>query len=343
MRFLLKALTRTPLPILYAWGWFLHVLVFHVFRWRRDQVASDIALAFPDKPAAERARILRQSYRNIADVVMEAIWGFGASAEALAQRVTFENTDVIDAAVAARQSVVLLTPHFCNWEWLLPAGGARFGLPIDAVYQKQRVAVLDQFLLEARSRFGGKPIVREDFVYELMHRAGTPRGYALIADQTPPRDDKKHWSRFLNRDTAFFLGAEKVARFLDSPVLYIGMRRVRPRPLFGAAHAARDAAVRRGTAPPTTRRSWSASRGSSRRSIQESPADWLWLQKRWKYPEARAAGAGRTAPPREAVSAVRHRTCAGDAAVHGAARHSATVASHSAGTSAKAATSRAVK
>ena len=158
MRFLLKALTRTPLPVLYAWGWFLHVIVFHIVRWRRDQVASDIALAFPDKPAAERARILRQSYRNIADVVMEAIWGFGASAEALAQRVTFENTSLVDAAVAARQSVVLLTPHFCNWEWLLPAGGARFGLPIDAVYQKQRVATLDRFLLDARSRFGGKPI-----------------------------------------------------------------------------------------------------------------------------------------------------------------------------------------
>ena len=133
---------------------------------------------------------------------------------------------MIDAAVAARQSVVLLTPHFCNWEWLLPAGGARFGLPIDAVYQRQRVASLDRFLREARSRFGGKPIPREDFVYELMSRAGTPRGYALIADQTPPRDDKKHWSRFLNRDTAFFVGAEKVARFLDSPVLYVAMRRV---------------------------------------------------------------------------------------------------------------------
>jgi len=84
LRFLLQALTRTPLPVLYAWGWVLHVIVFHIVRWRRDQVASDIALAFPDKGAAERARILRQSYRNIADVVMEAIWGFGASAERLA-------------------------------------------------------------------------------------------------------------------------------------------------------------------------------------------------------------------------------------------------------------------
>ena len=213
--------------MLYALGTFIYVIVFHVVRWRRDQVDSDIARAFPGKGSAdERARILQQSYRNIADVVMEAIWGFGASADALARRVTFENRDLVDAAREARQSVVLLTPHFCNWEWLLPAGGAYFGLPIDAVYQKQRVEFLDRFLRDARSRFGGKPIVREDFIYELMNRAATPRGYALIADQTPPRDDKKHWSRFLNRDTAFFVGAEKVARFLDSPVLYVAMRRV---------------------------------------------------------------------------------------------------------------------
>ncbi len=284
MRFLLKALTRTPLPVLYAWGRLLHVIVFHVVRWRRDQVASDIVLAFPEKSAAERARILRQSYRNVADVVMEAIWGFGASAEQLAQRVTFENTAVIDDAVAARQSVVLLTPHFCNWEWLLPAGGARFGLPIDAVYQRQRIAALDRFLLDARSRFGGKPILREDFVYELMARAGTPRGYALIADQTPPRDDRKHWSRFLNRDTAFFIGAEKVARFLDSPVLYVAMRRVgRGRysvRLVPLAMPPFDAVSPGGGTPimETFARKLEA-------AIRESPADWLWLQKRWKYPK----------------------------------------------------------
>ena len=284
MRFLLQALTRTPLPVLYAGGWVLHVIVFHIVRWRRDQVASDIALAFPDKPAAERARILRQSYRNIADVVMEAIWGFGASAERLAQRVTFENTGLVDAAVAARQSVVLLTPHFCNWEWLLPAGGARFGLPIDAVYQKQRVATLDRFLLDARSRFGGKPILREDFVYELMNRAGTPRGYALIADQTPPRDDKKHWSRFLNRDTAFFVGAEKVARFLDSPVLYVAMRRV-----GRGRYSVRLLPL---AMPPFDDEAGFADVPIMERfarqleiAIQESPADWLWLQKRWKYPK----------------------------------------------------------
>jgi lauroyl/myristoyl acyltransferase len=82
---------------------------------------------------------VRESYRNVADVVMESLWSFGASAEALKRRVDFENHEIIDRAVAARQSVVLLAPHFCNWEWLLGAGAATFQLPIDVVYQKIRL------------------------------------------------------------------------------------------------------------------------------------------------------------------------------------------------------------
>jgi KDO2-lipid IV(A) lauroyltransferase len=281
MRFLLKAVTRVPLPVLYAVGTFIYVVLFHLFRWRRDQVGGDIARAFPEKGPDERARILQQSYRNIADVVMEAVWGFGATAEAIAKRVTFENRDLVDAAREARQSVVLLTPHFCNWEWLLPAGGAYFGLPIDAVYQKQRVEFLDRFLRDARTRAGGKPIVREDFVYELLSRAAVPRGYALIADQTPPRDGKKHWSRFLNRDTAFFVGAEKVAHFLDSPVLYVAMRRVgRGRYTVRLHPLAMPPFDEKDDTPIMERfaRMLEA-------AVRESPADWLWLQKRWKYPK----------------------------------------------------------
>src|SRR5204862_1087086 len=109
---------------------------FHVFRWRREQVVADIARAFPDKSPRERAAIVHESYRNIADVVMESLWSFGASAEALERRVHFENHDIIDRAVAAKQSVVLLAPHFCNWEWLLGAGAVPFRLPIDAVSPK---------------------------------------------------------------------------------------------------------------------------------------------------------------------------------------------------------------
>ena len=284
MRLLLKALACVPLPMLYPGGWFIYVIVFHVVRWRRNQVTGDIERAFPDKSAAERAEILRKSYRNLADVAMEILWGFGASAEALKRRVVFDNPEIIERGAAANQSVVLLAPHFCNWEWLLSAGGATFELPIDAVYQTLRVKSVDMYVREARSRFGGKPIPREDFVYQMMSRTGTPRGYALIADQTPPREDKKHWTRFLNRDTAFFVGAEKVARFLDARVLYVGMRRGRrghytvhfsslAEPPYGIGAVDEDSPIMERFAR------------NLEQAILESPADWLWVQKRWKYPK----------------------------------------------------------
>jgi Kdo2-lipid IVA lauroyltransferase/acyltransferase len=284
MRLLVKALALVPLPILYPGGWFLYCLVFHVVRWRRRQVAGDIDRAFPDRSAADRVAILRKSYRNLADVVMEILWGFGASAEALKRRVVFDNPEIIERGAAAGQSVVLLAPHFCNWEWLLSAGGATFELPIDAVYQTLRVKSVDMFVRAARSRFGGKPIPREDFVYQMMSRVDTPRGYALIADQTPPRDDKKHWTRFLNRDTAFFVGAEKVARFLDARVLYVGMRRVRRGHytvhFSSLAEPPHDIGAVGEDSPIMERFA-----RNLEQAILESPADWLWVQKRWKYPK----------------------------------------------------------
>ena len=227
MHRVLKFLTRLPLPVLYALGSFAYFVAFRVLRWHRELAARNLANAFPEKSPAERAALLKQSFVNLGQTLAETFWGFGASAEELAERVAIENPELIERFVAEKRPVVVLAAHVCNWEWLLPGTGAQFGIPIDAVYKPLRVASLDAFIRYTRSRFGGKPIPIHSFLFELMRRAGEARAYAMVADQTPPRNMDKYWTRFLNQDTAFFTGADKIARFLDAPVLYIAMRRVR--------------------------------------------------------------------------------------------------------------------
>ncbi len=280
MQFILKALTRIPLPILYGIGNGMYFVAYHVMRWRRDRAAADIANAFPEKSPAERAKILKQCYRNLADAVVEMFWGFGASAEALKSRVTIENPELVRNAIDRSQTVLLLAAHHGNWEWLLLAAGVHFGIPIDVVYQPQRIAALDTFLREARCRFGGKLIPRKEFVYELLSHDGEhARAYALIADQTPRQHEPKHWTRFLHQDTAFYLGAGKIAKYLESPVYFVSMHRlrrghyrVRLEPLAEPPYEETgDAQI----VERYARHLESA--------IVESPADWLWLQKKWKY------------------------------------------------------------
>lgn len=265
--------------MLYALGSFAAFVAFRVLRWHRALAATNLANAFPEKSGPERARILRQSYVNLGQTLAETFWGFGASAEALTHRVDIENRDLVARFTADRRPVVLLTAHVCNWEWLLPAAGAQFAIPIDAVYKPLRVRSLDEFIRVTRSRFGGKPIPIQSFLFELMRRAGEARAYAMVADQTPPRSMDKYWTRFLNQDTAFFTGADKIARFLDAPVLYVAMRRVAKGRYAVRLHVLAEPPYSDDTALDVVER-------YARRletEIRANPADWLWVHNKWKY------------------------------------------------------------
>lgn len=281
MVLLLEALSRAPLALQHATATFVYFVVFHLLRWRREQTERDIALAFPERPPAERAAIVAESYRRAADMVMEALWGFRASADAIRARVSVDNPEVVAQCVAAGHSVVLLAAHYANWEWLLLAAGVHFDVRIDVVYQPLRLRSVDAFFRDARSRFGSRLVAREDFVYELMTHADVPRAYALIADQTPKPADPKHWTRFLGRDTAFFVGAGKIARFVDAEVIFVAMRRegrgryaIRLEPLALPPHEDDIDVV-------VVERYVRALEAM----VQRDPASFLWLQKRWKYPK----------------------------------------------------------
>jgi len=281
MRYVLKFLTHLPLPVLYALGRFAYFVTYHVLRWHRELAARNLASAFPEQSAEERAKLLKQSYVNLGQTLAETFWGFGATAEELAQRVAIENPDVIERYIAEKRPVVVLTAHICNWEWLLPGTGAQFGIPIDAVYKPLRVASLDAFIRDTRTRFGGKPIPIQSFLFELMRRAGEARAYAMVADQTPPRSMDKYWTRFLNQDTAFFTGADKIARFLDAPVIYIAMRRVSKGHYSVRVHVLVEPPYEHGDDLQVVER-------YARRlelEVRANPADWLWVHNKWKYPK----------------------------------------------------------
>ena len=279
MRLLLRSLARWPLWALYGLGAVIYFIAFRILRWHVALASRNLANAFPEKSDVERAAILKESYWNLGQTLGEAFWGFRAPSEELRRRVVIENREPVLRYAAEKRSVILLTAHMCNWEWLLQAGGAELGFPIDVVYKPIRLASVDEFFREARSRFGGKPITIDRFVYELMRRASEARAYALVADQTPVRKADKHWTRFLNQDTAFYVGADKIARFLDAPVVYVAMRRVRRGYYAARIHVLAEPPYDADLEPPLIER-------YARRledEIRAHPADWLWVHNKWKY------------------------------------------------------------
>lgn len=98
MQFILNFLTRLPLGVLHELGLALFRFSFYVLHWRRPLASANLRNAFPEKTDAERAVILKQSYRNLATLIFEAFYGYGASAEEMRRRVRVENPEQIGRA-----------------------------------------------------------------------------------------------------------------------------------------------------------------------------------------------------------------------------------------------------
>lgn len=279
MRLVLLLLSRLPLGILYVAGGAVSFIAFRVLRWRRTVARANLALAFPELSDAERASLLQRSYLNLGEIIAETLWSYRATSAQIAARVTIENPEVVNDETRAGRSVLLMTAHFCNWEWQVLAGNGVLDRPMYPVYKPRRQASLDRFAVEARGRFGGAPIPHKALARELIRHRGEPRVYAMVADQAPTIDEPKHWTRFLGRDTAFFVGADVIARILAAPVVFVDMQR-----LHRGHYRVR---LERIAAPP-----YAPGRGfdiveryaqALEREIRVNPADWLWVHNRWKY------------------------------------------------------------
>lgn len=276
--FLLKSLSRLPLGLLYVLTDCLYFLVYRIGGFRHALSIDNLRRSFPQKSEAELEAVARQSYHNAFDMVAEVVKGASIPPEQIRRRMVIRNLELLAPQLTANKPVVLLASHHCNWEWLLLAACLELKVSVDAVYKPLRVAAIDRFMFETRSRFGGNPIAVKDFLIEVMKRRTSARIFALVADQTPPRDEEKHWTRFMNQDTAFFVGADKIARILKAPVFFVGIARTK-RGFY-------EATLKPLAAPPYSGEGTEIIERYARAAeahIAQHPADWLWMYRKWKY------------------------------------------------------------
>lgn len=274
----LRLLSRLPLCVLYAMTDCLYVFIYHIWRFRRKLSLSNLRNSFPEKSATELDLIAGQAYRNACNMIAEVLKGAVISEHELRRRVRFLNAEVVTRFTQAGQSVILLLSHHCNWEWLLLAGCLEPGVIVVPVYKPSRVAAVDKFLRGVRSRFGGKPLPTRRFLVEALKRRGAARVFALVVDQTPRHDEEKYWTRFLNQDTAFFVGAGRIARITRAPVFFVGMHRMR-RGYYEAQLQLLAEPPYSGAGPDVIE----LYARTAEAHIAKYPADWLWMYRKWKY------------------------------------------------------------
>ncbi len=233
--------------------------------------------SFLEASEKEIKKTAKAFYQNLADIVVETMKAMTISPEALQKRVQYKNIEIAQAYYDNKQSIIVLTTHTGNWEWLLLSGCLQLPYPIDGVFAPLANPFFNKLMYKLRSRFGGQPIPRADIMKALSQRRSQRRAIGMVADQSPMQHAEKRWAKFLNQDTAFLKGPEMLAKMTKYPVLFLGLRRVK--------RGYYEVSVEKIAEPPYSK---DASKildiyiQKTEQLIKDNPPAWLWSHRRWK-------------------------------------------------------------
>ncbi|HYL02409.1 MAG TPA: lysophospholipid acyltransferase family protein [Steroidobacteraceae bacterium] len=272
-----RLLARIPLGVLYVPAAVVGWLAFRVVPYRLRMVHASLALAFPEFGAAKLRAVRRRYYLGFAQMAVELVKAAGMKPEQIRRRVRIVNLEGPRAFLGQGQSVLLVAAHQCNWEWMLLALSLELAYPLDAAYKPLVNPWAEREMTKLRSRFGCRLVPAGELLPDILRRHGMVRAIAMVADQEPTRSERKYWTRFLNRDTAFYLGPEEIARVTRFPVFFIAMRRrarghyeMEFKPLLGAGESLPPGELTERYARLVEQQ------------IRAAPPDWPWSHKRWK-------------------------------------------------------------
>lgn len=278
MRLLLTLISKVPFAALYFVSDAFYLLNRYVIRYRYDVVRSNLRNAFPQRSEREIGTLMEQTFRNLADTLVETIKGIGISRDELERRMEITASSRVHELYDQGKPLLFLTAHYCNWEWLLLYSCMHLPHPLMVAYQPFHNQRFDEFMLEARTRFGGKLVPAADLIRQLMTHRKTLKTLTLLADQSPARGERKYWTTFLNQDTAFLDGTDSLAWLTKMPVIFVTTKRVK------RGHY--DVSLKVIAEPPYEKNLHTVVERYAREleaMIQADPAAWLWSHRRWKF------------------------------------------------------------
>ncbi len=257
----------------------LYLIVYYLVRYRVKVTRSNLCNAYPSRTPSELHRIEKAYYHHICDLMVEGIHNLYASPRSILQRYHFTNRQLINAYYEKGQSVILMSSHYNNWEYMVSSLNFQVHLHAIGVGKPLNNKSVASYITRRRSRFGTEIVdqtnVRQTVAYYQEHHV--PCAYMMLSDQAPSNEHKSYWTLFMHQETPFLYGAEYFARKYNLPVIYYevdkvrrGHYQVRFSPLCEQPDQVPQYAI-------TARYVQLLSD-----TINRAPQYWLWSHKRWK-------------------------------------------------------------
>lgn len=271
---LMKLPHRWRKKIFTALASFAHLLAFS----RNRIIQANLDFAYGDElTPIEKKEIEHYCYRNLALNLLQVMENRHNTAEDLANQVTFENREMVDAYLSQNRPIIFISAHHGNWEIGAAALAALF-TPTTSIYKGLKNEAFNPYLAEARTRHRLDLVEKTGAIKHLTRALKNNQSISLMIDQT---STKKYGVQvnFFGHLTYHNYIAAQLSRKYNTPIiaLYIytddeenyTIRFEEPIEVTGDDEQSIVDATQ-------------AQVNTLEKVIRDNPKFWFWCHKRWK-------------------------------------------------------------
>ena len=219
-----------PMRLLYVLSDILYLIIYWVIRYRVPVVRKNLKSSFPDKSEEELKQLEKAFYHHFADYIVETLKLAHISLQELQKRAYVQNPELIDKLMDnGHPCCLFLMGHYGNWEWYSGSNSRFKDARLYQIYRPLNNKAVDKIFIHLRTKFGSSGIPKNDTGREVVRlvRNKVRSGVVFLADQTPSPSNLHYWTNFLNQDTSVLTGAERLARKLNTPVVFLDVQMVK--------------------------------------------------------------------------------------------------------------------
>lgn len=278
--FVLYPLSVLPLALLYLILTPFYLIMAFVVRYRRKIIDDNFSQSFPEWTHAQVVKARYRYYWHFMQLAAEMVKMLTISRRNVMRRYHCSNPEVVNKYYEQGKSVILMSSHHNNWEWMVLSVDMQFKHHGIGVGAHNTNKTFEKLINRARTRYGDQ-VVFHDNVREVMayHEENhIPAAYMILSDQSPSNPQRCYVTDFLHRRTGFIRGSEGFARKYDLPVLYyevvkerMGMYRIDVQEICVHPNELPEGAVMQRYVELLEQ------------TIHKAPYFWLWSHRRWKH------------------------------------------------------------
>lgn len=272
-------ISHLPFSVLYFVSNIVYIILYYIVGYRKEVVRENLKNSFPHLRESGLKSIERKFYRHFADFLVESTKSLTISDKAIKERCALINPEIIHKYHEQEKNVIVLCGHYNNWEYYAVGIAQQMKHNTIAAYHPLKNKFFDKVILKSRQRFGMNMLsMREVPRFFSDNKGKEPTLSIMMNDQSPANPKTAYWNTFLNQETGWMKGAEKLAIKYNQVVLF-GCIRKKKRGFYEVTFYPISDNVK------TEPEGFVLDKHAEylEMVIKENPEYWLWSHKRWKH------------------------------------------------------------